>query len=128
MLVHATKQCASLYNGVLLEEQVKGVSQSQNGVVQKNLVLVDTANNVHHDIRLHLVQNNSVVVENNVAGLLGSLLNETLLESLLRLDIGVGVGGSAGRSCLEQLSAVVAPSGIIAREAQERIDVPLGAE
>jgi len=117
-----------LYKGVLLEEQVKGVSQSQNGVVQKNLVLVDTANNVHHDIRLHLVQHNSVVVENNVAGLLGGLLNETLLESLLRLDIGVGVGGSAGRSCLEQLSAVVATSGIIAREAQERIDVPLGAE
>lgn len=75
----------------LLEEKVKRIPQSQNDVVKKDLVLVDASDNIHHDVRLHLVQNDPVVVEDDIAGLLCRLLQETLLKGLLRLDIGVGV-------------------------------------
>jgi hypothetical protein len=67
------------------------VTQSQHGVIQQDLVLVGSANDVQHDVRLHLVQHDAVVVEDDVARLLGRLVDEALFESLLRLQIGVRV-------------------------------------
>lgn len=100
------------------------VSQRKDGVVEQDLVLVDTAHNVHHDVRLHLVQHDSVVVKDDVAGLLGRLLKEALLESLLGLDIGVGVGGCA-RGSWEAVVSGVAPKG--PDGLQELRYLPLGA-
>lgn len=49
--------------------QVQRVAQGENDVVQQNLVLRDVADNVHHHVRFHLVQHNSIVVEDDVARL-----------------------------------------------------------
>lgn len=78
-----------------LEEKVQRVPQGKNGVVEQDLVLIDTANDVDHHVGLHLIQHDPVVVEDNVAGLLRGLVNQTLLECLLRLQIGIRAGRSA---------------------------------
>lgn len=67
------------------------VAQSQHRVVQQDLVLVGSADDVHHDIRLELVEDDSVVVEDDVAVLLGRLVNQALLKRLLRLEVRVGI-------------------------------------
>jgi hypothetical protein len=68
---------------------VQRVPQSQNRIVQQDFILVHATDNVDHDIGLELVEDDPVVVEDDVARLLGSLVNQTLLKGLLRLDIGV---------------------------------------
>lgn len=67
------------------------IANGEDGVVEKNLVLVHAADDVDHDVRLELVEDDPVVVEDDVARLLGRLLDETLLKGLLRLDVGVGI-------------------------------------
>jgi hypothetical protein len=42
--------------------------------VQKHLVLLRASNDVEHDVRLHLEDNNLVVVQDDVCRLLGRLL------------------------------------------------------
>lgn len=49
--------------------QVQRVAQSEDDVVQEHLVLRDVADDVHHHVRLHLIQHNSVVVEDDIARL-----------------------------------------------------------
>jgi hypothetical protein len=75
--------------GSILEEEVKRVTERKDSVVEQNLVLVDVADNVHHNVGLVLVQNNAVIVEDDVAILLRGLVDQALLESLLRLQVGV---------------------------------------
>lgn len=83
----------------VLEEEVQRVAERQDSVVEEDLVLVDIANDVHHDIGLVLVQNDTIVVEDDIACLLRRLLNEALLESLLRLEIRVGTARCIAGSC-----------------------------
>lgn len=71
------------------------VTQGQHGVIQQDLVLVGGANDVQHDVGLHLVQHDAVVVEDDVARLLGRLVDEALFKRLLRLQIGVGMARDA---------------------------------
>jgi hypothetical protein len=68
---------------------MKRVAKSQNSVIEQNLVLVGGTNDVEHDVGLHLVQDDSVVIEDDVSGLLGRLVDETLLECLLRFQVGI---------------------------------------
>lgn len=70
---------------------MKRITKSQNSVVEQDLVLVGGTDHVEHDVGLHLVQDNAVVVEDDVARLLGGLVNEALFERLLRLQVGVRV-------------------------------------
>lgn len=74
---------------------MKRITKSQNSVVEQDLVLVGGTDHVEHDVGLHLVQDNPVVVEDDVARLLGGLVNEALLERLLRLQIGIRVARCA---------------------------------
>lgn len=71
---------------------MKRVAKSQYCVVEQNLVLVGGTNNVEHDVGLHLIQDNSVVVQDDVSGLLGRLVDKALLECLLRLQVGIRMG------------------------------------
>lgn len=71
---------------------MKRVAKSQYCVVEQNLVFVGGTNNVEHDVGLHLIQDNAVVVQDNVSGLLGRLVDETFLECLLRLQVGIRMG------------------------------------
>lgn len=75
----------------LLEQEMQRVANRQDRVVQQDFVFLQAADDVQHDIRLELVQDDAVVVEDNVASLLGRLLNEALLERLLSLDVVVRV-------------------------------------
>lgn len=71
------------------------VSYREDDVVEHDLILVHAADDVHHDVGLGLIQHDPVVVQDDVGGLLGRLLQETLLEGFLRLQVCVGVlGGS----------------------------------
>ncbi len=74
-----------------LEKEVKGVAQCQNCIVQQNLILLETAHDVNHDVRLQLIQDDAVVVEDDVARLLGRLVNQALLKGLLRLEVRIRV-------------------------------------
>lgn len=74
---------------------MKRITKSQNSVVEQNLVLVGGTDHVEHDVGLHLVQDNPVVVEDDVARLLGGLVDKALLERLLRLQIGIRVARCA---------------------------------
>lgn len=67
------------------------ITKSQHRIIEQNLVLVGGANDIEHDVGFHLVQDNSVVVEDDIARLLGRLVNKALLESLLRLQVGIRV-------------------------------------
>lgn len=73
----------------ILEEKMQRVTERKNSVVEQNLVLVDVADDVHHNVGLVLVQNNAVIVEDDVAILLRGFVDQALLESLLRLQVGV---------------------------------------
>lgn len=71
---------------------MKRVAKSQYCVVEQNLVLVGGTNDVEHDIGLHLVQDNSVVIQDDVSGLLRRLVDKALLECLLRLQVCIRMG------------------------------------
>lgn len=57
----------------ILEQQMQGIPKRKNNVVKQNLVLVNAANDIHHDVRLHLIQHDPVVIEDDIAGLLRRL-------------------------------------------------------
>ena len=85
----------------VLEQQVQGVAQGEDRVVEQNLVLVEAADDVDHDVRLELVEYDPVVVEDDVARLLGRLVDEALFKGLLRLEVRVGVGRGARADCVD---------------------------
>jgi hypothetical protein len=69
---------------------MQGISQSQNHIVEHNLILVYAADHIHHDIALALIQHDPVVVENDIRGLLCCLLHQAFLECFLRFHVWVG--------------------------------------
>jgi len=66
------------------------VPQGQDHIVEHNLILVHAAYDVHHDVALALVQHDPVVVEDDVGGLLGRLLDQAFLECFLGFYVWVG--------------------------------------
>lgn len=77
----------------LLEQQMQRVPHRQNNIVQHDLVLVHAADDVHHDVALALVQHDAVVIQDDVPRLLGRLLEQALLEGLLRFGVRVRRAG-----------------------------------
>lgn len=78
--------------GDTLEQNVQTIPQCQNDAVQHDLVLLRSSHNIQHDVALHFEDDHSVVVEDDIAGLLRRLLEQPLLEGLLVLYARVGVG------------------------------------
>ena len=72
------------------------IPQRQNNIIQHNLILIHTAHHIHHNIAFGLVENDSVIVEDDVCALLGGLFQEAFLEGFLGFQIAVGRGGMMG--------------------------------
>lgn len=115
--------------------------------VQQNLVLFGASNDVEHDVRLHLEDDDLLVVEDNVGGLLRCLLwaksdaitcsssrvptQQPLLEGLLVLDrlvcdlAGVVAGVVLGRMGIRVVLGEDARA-IVGGEDQDRLDAEEG--
>ena len=76
----------------VLEQNVKRVPQGKDHIVEHNLVLFRSAHHIQHHVAFHLEDHHPVVIEDNIAGLLRRLLQETLLECLLVLQARVWIG------------------------------------
>lgn len=78
---------------------MQAIPQREEHVVQQHLVLLGAAHHVDGHVRLHLVEHHPVVVEQDVAVLLGRLGQEALLEARLGGLVRVGVLGGGARRC-----------------------------
>ena len=67
----------------VLEQQMQRVPQREDNIIQHNLILIHAPHNIHHDIALAFIQHDPVVVEDDIGGLLGRLLEEAFLKCLL---------------------------------------------
>lgn len=65
------------------------VAKGQDDVVEHDLVLLHSADDIYHNVGLALVEDDAVVVEDDVGGLLCCLLEESFLEGFLGLEVGV---------------------------------------
>jgi hypothetical protein len=77
--------------GNKLEQYSQTIPQRQHHTKQQYLIFLRPANNIHHDIALHLEHHHPIIIQNNVAGLLCRFLQQPFFEGFLVFEEGVGV-------------------------------------
>ena len=79
--IPVAQKCVQI--GDSLEQNRQTIPQSQHYIKEQHLVLVRPANDIHHDITLHLEDHDSVIIKDDVARLLRRFLQQSLLKALL---------------------------------------------